>query len=409
MNEMPESSGTPAAGPPPATNPPPPPPGSGPYRPMRMAPPPPPPSSSSFLGCAFALSFALNVVGGLLILLLCFGVFVFKKPDTSTIPLTEQHYSGKSGATDKIAIISLDGVILEGLTGYVHKQIEQAAGDRHVKAVVLRINSPGGSITASDDLHRRLLELRDGSSRKKNGAKPLIVSMGAMAASGGYYVAMPGQTLFAEPTTMTGSIGVYSSFPNIKKLANEHGVYLNTIKQGQIKDSGSPFAEMTAHEREVWQDLVDSAYQRFVQVVEQGRPALAGGKLLEEIEVTPVQAGPEFLKKDKKAEPYKRYLADGGVWTADKAVKYQLVDKLGSLEDAVQAAHDAANLGENYQAVKYERPSTLADILGLGVESRAVPSGSLLDPARLESGFRPRLWYLAPGAELSGFFAAARE
>src|SRR6185437_1955912 len=100
---------------------------------------------------------------------------------------------------------------------------------------------------------------------------------------GGYYIAMPGQTLFAERTTMTGSIGVYTSFPNVKKLANDHGVKLITIKQGQIKDSGSPFAEMNEHERQVWQDMVDDAYQRFVEVVEKGRPMLAGGKLLEPV------------------------------------------------------------------------------------------------------------------------------
>jgi len=362
---------------------------------------------SSFLGCAFALSFALNLIGGLLLILGCFGLVVLHKPDT--FPLTEQHYSGKKGASDKVAIITLDGVILEGLLGYVRKQIDQAAGDKHVKAVVLRINSPGGSITASDDLHRSFTELRDGNAQKKYGAKPLLVSMGGMAASGGYYVAMPGQSLFAERTTMTGSIGVYSSFPNVKKLADDHGVSLNTIKQGQIKDSGSPFAQMTDHERQVWQDTVDSAYQRFLTVVEEGRPALAGGKLLKSLDITPIQAGPDFLKEDKKAEPYKRYLADGGIWTADKALQYQLIDKIGTLDDAVQAAHDAANLGDNYQAIKYERPSTLADLLGLGVNSHALPAGSVLDPARLEAGFQPRLWYLAPGAEVSGFFAAARE
>jgi protease-4 len=405
MSEIPESAPPPA--PPPAVKPPPPPPGAGPYRPLR--PPSPPPSNSSFLGCAFALSFALNVLGGLILILLCFGAFVFEKSDTSTTSLTEQHYSGKSGASDKVAIITLDGIILERLTDFVHKQIDQAASDKHVKAVVVRINSPGGSITASDELYHQLMALRDGSTLKKHGAKPLIVSMGAIAASGGYYVAVPGQTLFAEPTTMTGSIGVYSSFPNVKKLANEHGVFLNTIKQGQIKDSGSPFAEMNEHEREVWQDLIDEAYQRFVQVVEKGRPALAGGKLLEPIELTPLQAGPGFLKKDKKAQPYRRYLADGGVWTAEKALKYQLIDKIGTLDDAVQAAHDAANLGENYQAIKYKRPGTLHELLGLDAQSRSLSSGSVLDPARLEAGFRPRLWYLAPGAELSGFFAAARE
>ncbi|HZV04408.1 MAG TPA: signal peptide peptidase SppA [Gemmataceae bacterium] len=375
-----------------------------------FGPPPNPPSSgrSSLLGCAFALSFILNLVGGLVVLIICLGVFVLRKPDT--VPLGEKHYSGQSHATDKVAIITLDGVILEGLLGYANKQIEQAAGDHNVKAIVLRINSPGGSITASDDLYRKLIELRDGNPKKGHASRPLIVSMGGLAASGGYYVAMPGQTVFAEPTTLTGSIGVYTSFPNVKKLADQYGVAVNTIKQGQIKDSGSPFAELTPHERQVWQDMVNDAYQRFVHVVEKGRPMLSGGKLIEPLTITPTKAGPSFLKAEAdKKEPYTRYLADGGVWTAENALKYKLVDKIGTLDDAVQAAHDAANLSDNYQAIKYERPSTLADLLGLGAHSSVPPSGSVLDPARLEAGFAPRLWYLAPGAELSGLFAAMRE
>jgi protease-4 len=156
--------------------------------------------------------------------------------------------------------------------------------------------------------------------------------------------------------------------------------------------------------------MVDHAYQQFVQVVEKGRPILAGGKLLKPLTISPIQAGPDFLKKDKKTlEPYQRYLADGGVWTAEKALKYQLIDKIGTLDDAVQTAHAAAGLGENYRVIKYERPSTLADMLGLGIHAPAMPTGSLLDPARLEAGLTPRLWYLAPGAEASGFLAAMHE
>jgi protease-4 len=416
MSNVPESAGNPPGPPPnpvPPTSPalPPPmpglPPGPGAFRPLR--PPPPPPSGSPVLGCALALSVALNMLGGLILILGCLGLFALKKPDTAGLPLTEQHYSGKKTASDKIAIITLDGVILEGLMSYVHKQIEQAAEDKHVKAVVLRVNSPGGSVTGSDDLHRRLTELRDGDSKKGRGAKPLIVSMGGMAASGGYYVAVPGQTIFAEPTTLTGSIGVYTSFLNVKQLGDKYGVTLNIIKQGQIKDSGSLFADMTAHEKQVWQDMIDESYQRFLQVVEKGRPVLAKGKLLHPLDITPLQAGPNFLKKEKKREPYQRYLADGGVWTAEKALKFQLIDQIGNLDNAVQAAHDAAKLGEDYQAIKYERPSALADLLGLSSQSHTAPASSVLDPARLQAGFTPRLWYLAPGAEATGFLAATRE
>jgi protease-4 len=366
------------------------------------------PRRSPFFGCAFLLSFALNLIGAFVAVLLCMGAFRLRTPDA--VPLGEKHFAGKSGASDKVAIITIDGIILEGLLGYAHKQIEQAADDRRVKAVVVHINSPGGSITASDALYRELSELRDGNPKKQRDPRPLVVSMGSLAASGGYYIAMPGQTLFAERTTMTGSIGVYASFPNIKKLANDHGIQVVTIKQGEIKASGSPFADMTDKERQVWQDMINDAYQRFVQVVEKGRPMLADGKLLHRLTVRPIPAGPQFLNKPgEEPKPYDRYLADGGVWTAENALKHQLIDKIGTLDDAVQSAHDLAGLGDDYQAVKYERPSTLADLLGLGVQSRVLPSASVLDPARLEAGLTPRLWYLAPGAEASGLFAAMRE
>src|SRR5262249_14458941 len=140
----------------------------------------------------------------------------------------------------------------------------------------LRINSPGGSITASDNLHRRLIELRDGNPHRHTAAKPLIVSMASLAASGGYYIAMPSKTLFAERTTITGSIGVYAAFPNIADLANKHGVTMDVIKAGAVKDSGSMFHKMTPQERQVWQDMVDHAYKEFLAVVEQGRPHLKG-------------------------------------------------------------------------------------------------------------------------------------
>src|SRR5574340_231699 len=116
MSDVPESSGVPPAVPPSA-----------------FPPPPPPPSRSSLLGCAFALSFALNLIGGIIIVLLCLGFSLLHKP--TAVPLAEKHYSGKSGATDKVAIITLDGVLLEGLLNYPHKQIEQAADDTHVKAI----------------------------------------------------------------------------------------------------------------------------------------------------------------------------------------------------------------------------------------------------------------------------------
>src|SRR5205807_10488227 len=167
--------------------------------------------------------------------------------------LHERSPSGARDATDKVAVVRVEGVIMEGFTDYARKQISQAAEDRDVKAIVLRINSPGGTITASDDLHHRIKELRDGNPAKHTPAKPIIVSMGGLAASGGYYIAMPAQRIFAERTTTTGSIGVYASFPNVTGLAKKYGVSMDTIKAGDIKDSGAMLHEMRPQERQLGQ------------------------------------------------------------------------------------------------------------------------------------------------------------
>jgi protease-4 len=243
------------------------------------------------------------------------------------------------------------------------------------------------------------VELRDGDKDKNTNGKPLVVSMGSMAASGGYYAAVPANTIFAERTTMTGSIGVYASFPDLRELGKKCGFGMRTIKQGLIKDSGSPFKEMTPEELQVWQDMVDHAYRQFMLVVEQGRPKLKG-KLMDPIQLTPVKAGPVEAGPGK---PYQRYLADGGIWTSDKAKELGLIDQIGYLDDAIQAAKGLAGLTD-YKAVKYEKPPLLTELI-LGTKTPAAP-GALFDPGRLQSAVTPRLWYLAPGCDLAGVLAA---
>jgi protease-4 len=376
--------------------------------------PPPPSRGSPVLGCAFALSFLFNVLAVLVFVFGCFGLLF--RSELSATPVTEVHFSGNSTSKNKVAIVQLDGVIMEGMLKHVHKEIDQAARDKSVKAVVLRINSPGGSVGASEDLHRRLTKLRDGDKEKKTDPKPLVVSMGSLAASGGYYVAMPARELFAEPTTITGSIGVYTALPNVKELGDKIGFRMNLIKQGNLKDSGSPFEEMTADQRRVWQDFVNHSYLQFVHVVEEGRKDLKG-QLLKPIPIEPVvvtpppgaingqkdEAAGEKGSKKNSTGPYTRYLADGGIFTAEQAKKLKLIDTIGYLEEAVQAASAAAGLGEDFRSIRYEKPKSFADLF-LGVRSAPRPSGAL-DLTRLQAGLSPRLWYLAPGYEAAGIMA----
>lgn len=375
-------------------------PGVPPGYPPRMPPPPPPRSGNSLMGCLFPLSVLLNVAALLALGLGCMGLMFAGSVSSDANNLTssgliEKLHSGKSSSKNKVAIIALDGTIMEGMLGFVHKQIEQAARDKAVKAVVLEINSPGGSITASDELHRKLTELRDGNKEKKCDPKPLVVSMSSLAASGGYYVAMPASKIFAEESTMTGSIGVFASLPNVAGLAQDYKVKMVTIKAGRIKDSGSPFKEMTDEEHQVWQDMINTGYNRFLDVVAEGRKGLLKKEdLTAEFEVDAVPGPPGDAPRVKR---YKRYRADGGIWTARKAKELKLVDEIGTIDDAAKAVIAMAGLEEDARVIHYEKPRTALELLTGGmVEQRGIP----IQPDLLKNLLTPRVWMLMPGYDL---------
>jgi protease-4 len=307
-----------------------------------------PPRGSSagrvFLVLFLLASIALNVF------LICGGYLLssFTASDPPDGPPRERFFSGNAEATDRIAIVRIDGTIVDGQLSFAHRQIEAAAQNRAVKAVVVRIDSPGGTISASDDLHRRLTHLRDGTTPKfqaqspSPSPKPLVASMGGIAASGGYYVAMPAATgggqfakkLFAERTTITGSIGVYSSFIHAEELAKRHGVGMELIKAGSVKGSGSWFHRMTPQERQPFAEMVDHAYRQFISVVETGRPQLQG-KLTEDLfppKTIAVYDDRGDAVKDEAGQPktttYTRQRADGGIFTAEEAQQWGLIDAI---------------------------------------------------------------------------------
>lgn len=313
------------------------------------------------------------------------------------VHLTEQVYAGQKLGVDKVAVIRIEGVLMEGMLGYIHKQIDQAAEDAQVKAVVLRINSPGGTITASDTLHHKLLKLRDGDALRKTAGKPLVVSMGSLAASGGYYVAVPAKTLFAERTTVTGSIGVFAALPNVKELADKIGVKMIVIKRGGVKDSGSPFHDMTPTERALWQDLIDNAYDRFKAVVEEGRPNLKG-KMEDEALRKLVALAPDAADGPAEKVNLVRRRADGGTFTAGEALDLGLIDKIGHLEDAVQEARRLAGLSEQSRVILYEKPPTFLSLLGIDVRHSAARA----EAGQLANALVPRMWYLSSHCELAG-------
>lgn len=355
---------------------------------------------------------ALLLLGSLGMNLLLFAVLIFGSAvgtdSEEGPPIYEKHYSHSKTARDKIAVVRVEGLLIDETMGYAHKQIDKAANDSDVKAVVLRINSPGGTVTASDELHRRLTQMRDGTStRYSSPPKPLVVSMGGVAASGGYYIAMPARHIFVERTTITGSIGVYWANINISELAKNNGVKMEIIKAGGVKASGSMFHEMTPQERQLIQDSVSNSYDLFVKVVEEGRPHLKGqltkDLVLKDKEGNEIKEVFQYDAKgnkltDKPKVPYRRQIADGGIFTAEDAIQHKLVDGMGDLDDAVKEAARLANLTSDYQVVVYERPVSLFSLF-----SGSVKAGNPLDLSKLGAASQPRAWFLAPNNELAAF------
>jgi protease IV len=237
-------------------------------------------------------------------------------------PVKEVQLSGTGDG--KILLLDLSGVISsqdkEGLVPHPNmlatfkEELTRASKDDKVKAVVVRINSPGGTVTASDILYH---ELREFKTKKKI---PVIASMMDVAASGGYYLAMAADSILVHPSTVTGSIGVIMLTVNARGLLEKVGVEANAITSGPRKDMGSPFRVMTAEERGIFQSVIDSFYQRFLAVVQEGRPNLSA----------------EQIKK----------LADGRIYSGDQAKAAGLIDEIGYLDDAVEMAKKKAGLTE---------------------------------------------------------------
>ncbi len=240
----------------------------------------------------------------------------------------------------KIALIDIDGMILnyrkssllgstENPMALVIEKLDKAADDPRVKAIVLRINSPGGTVTASDIIYQHLLAIKKGDKIRKRLPKPIVVSMMDVCASGGYYIACSADEIFAEPTTITGSIGVVMMTFNLKGLMDKIGVTTDAIKSGPKKDAGSPFRPLKPDERKIFQDMINQFYNRFVTVVSQSR---------------------------KIDERQVRKLADGRIFSGQDAQKLGLIDKLGSLEDAIDAAKRLAKT-KAATVIMYHRPT----------------------------------------------------
>ncbi|MBI9111232.1 signal peptide peptidase SppA [Maridesulfovibrio ferrireducens] len=296
-------------------------------------------------------------------------------PD-GTDPLLEKTIQGE--ASDKVLVISIDGTISDrpkrglfaarpSLVQEVSSRLKLAEKDDDIKAVVLKINSPGGSVTASDVLYNELMLFK-----KKTGAK-IVVSMMDVAASGGYYVSLPADEIMAHPTTLTGSIGVIFIRPKFDGLMDKIGVSVEVSKSGRNKDMGFPFKPDTPEQKEIINKIITNYANRFKTLVQNHRSV-------------------------SKTNMEQVFTAQ--IFSADGAKKVGLVDSIGYVPDAVAKACELAGIPQNAKVITYKRKTYPNDTLYNSASSQAVApalinidAGHLLPP---KAGFH-YLWY--PAAE----------
>jgi protease-4 len=269
-------------------------------------------------------------------------------------PRMEEVLIKQAPTRNKILVLPLEGIIMGGsldgigysLVDVLEAQLKRAREDRHIKAVILKVDSPGGEVLASDEIYRAILRFQ------KESGKPVIASMGSVAASGGYYVSAPCQWIVANEMTITGSIGVIMSTFNYRGLMDKVGLRPEVFKSGQYKDmlrGSKQESEITSDERRMIQNLVDETYRRFTNVVAEGREWAASkrGKASGEQGCRLVANWGEF--------------ADGRVFSGQKAHEFGFVDELGNFRTAVDRAQKLAGIGD--AALMEYRP--IVDFLSL--------------------------------------------
>lgn len=258
-----------------------------------------------------------------------------------------------SGTGPAVAVVRIEGAIIgtdeenfiNGAgSGTVIKELQWAEEDPDVKAIVLRVDSPGGTVTGSAAIHDFI---------RDEVTKPVVVSMFNLAASGGYYVSAPADYIIARPQTTTGSIGVIVTLFNAEELLEEYGVDVISITTGPNKSIGSPWESLTPEHREIFNDLIDESYAEFIEVI-------AAGRNLSREEVVS--------------------LADGRIYTGRQALELGLVDELGDFPDAVSHAADLGGISGDPRIIEYDRLPDFQDIFaGFNARLQTSEAEALID------------------------------
>jgi len=300
---------------------------------------------------------ALSVMANIALFTMLIGVIALFA--TGQRGILDEEIIRQGPSRNKIAMISLQGVINGESASDIYRQLKVVRRDKHVKAVIVRVNSPGGTISASDQIYNEICKFRE----EKN--IPVVAFMQGVAASGGYYTSVACDQIIAEPTTITGSIGVISWYLVVQELLEDKlGILPVTIKSGRKKDWPSSFRKPEPEEIQYMRDkVITPALERFIEVIAEGRKATL---TIEEI----------------------RKLADGGIFGAKEAKEEKLIDDIGYLDDAIELAKSLAKI-DKAQVVQYRKPFSFTDFF-----SYRKPNLLNLNRAKLYELGTPQILYL---------------
>ncbi len=242
------------------------------------------------------------------------------------VSLTLTLFQKKIPLRNRVALVRIEGPIMD--SSDLVDEIKEHVKDRSIKAIILRIDSPGGAVAPSQEIYEEV--------KKASGEKHVVVSMGSIAASGGYYIAAPADMIIANPGTLTGSIGVIMEIPNLEGLMSKIGVKTEVIKSGKYKDMASAFRKMEKEDRDILQGVMDNVHEQFIRAVAEGRKLR-----VEEV----------------------RSIADGRIFTGEQAKGLRLVDEVGTLEFAIGKAAELAGISGEPEVVSKEEHLSILDML----------------------------------------------